>query len=413
MQNLKNTMCFKTWYDLTIHLPESYFYWCCKTIRDKEQIEPTKFDINILNEKGLDYFIKNPIIQKRKKELTSGIRSKECSDCWRSEDSSGVSFRTSYYGNDFSKKTDDDIIQESQQDLTRKIEIVLTNKCNSACVYCWEGLSSRWQKETGNKFEDTKQDEFDKIIRILNDYWTTELKNHRYLSISLLGGEPFFTEHLFYFIENFVNKLSIENQILEIEITTNLNYSQKVMDRFFNLIKNNNRVTYIINVSAEAIENKFEYIRWGSSWNTWDNNFEYLINKYYEHQNIKISIGSAHNSLSLPYALDFLKYIERKEIKFPIILTSNWVDFPYPMSVSALPASFKDNIQETIDYVNTMKTKIIRKSDYIRNLETIKSMLGTANDEKSKIFFHTLEKRRNISFSDVFPHFSELVKTDK
>ena len=228
---MHNTMCFKTWYDLTIHLPEQYFYWCCKTILDEDQINPTKFDAETLS---LDYILNNPVIQKRKQELASGIRSRECKECWDNENATGSSFRTAYYGNDFSNLTDDYLKVLPEKDLTRKIEIVLTNKCNSACVYCWEGLSTRWQKETGNKFKDTDDLVFDKVIEVLKEYWNTELKNKKYLSFSLLGGEPFFSNHMFDFIEKFINTLDIsDNQTIEIETTTSLNFNHKIFDRFF------------------------------------------------------------------------------------------------------------------------------------------------------------------------------------
>lgn len=416
MQNdPKKSMCFKTWYDLTIDLPEKYFYWCCKTIRTKEQIDPTRFDVDNIS---LDYIINNPIIKNRKKELLTGVRSIECADCWNNEDASGSSFRTAYYGNaNLHKLSPVDLRNIENQDLTRKIELVLTNKCNSACVYCWEGLSSRWQKETKKFFDDTDDIIFEKVIEILKEYWETELHKKSYISFSLLGGEPFFTDHMFYFIDNFINKLDIQNQRIDVEVTTNLNFTKKVFDKFINAISKNTNVNYNLIASGEAIEDKFEYIRWGSKWNTWDSNFD-IINHYAEQlPNLTVSLGSAHNYLSLPYLKDFLSYIETKNIKKPVALVANWVEFPYPLSIRMLNHEHIHNIDECIEYLNSMKTKLIRKDAYIAALKTMKNMINTdvTNDDvkASRTFFKNLEQRRNISFSDVFPHFDDNFKTDK
>jgi hypothetical protein len=405
MATIKDTMCFKTWHDLTIDLPQKHIYWCCKTVLDKSQIEPATFTEHTLS---LDFIKNNPIIKQRKQELMTGIRAIECKECWDSEDLTGNSFRTNYQANSFSNKTDSQIIELARQDLTKKIEIVLTNKCNSACVYCWEGLSSRWQKETGKYFNDTEIEILDKTIDVLTEYWQTDLQHKNDIEISLLGGEPFFTDHMFYFIENFCNKIDNENII--VNITTNLNYNSSLLEKFFNIIEDS-KIRYNIVVSAEAIENKFEYIRWGSKWKTWDDNFDVLLVKKLEYENVTITIGSAHNFLSVPYINDLLNYIENKKIKFPIQLSSNWVEFPPELSVKNLQPHHKLNIDDAIENVRNMKTKIINRKQYINTLTSIKNQVGTLNVDKS--FYDVLEKRRNISFSDVFPHFHELVKTDK
>ena len=107
------------------------------------------------------------------------------------------------------------------------IELELTNKCNMACVYCWEGLSSRWQKEVGRHHPDTDDKIFDKVIELLKEYWHSSLNHHQKVNFSLLGGEPFFSNHMFKFIEDFVieiNDTKKDFKEVEITVTTNLNF---------------------------------------------------------------------------------------------------------------------------------------------------------------------------------------------
>ena len=166
--NLKNSMCYRTWNDMIISLTKKSVSWCCKTKHTPEQDIQTTFDLETLEEQGLDFFINHPVLKKRKYELSSGIRSNDCRRCWETEDSSGSSARTQYIENvhpvwknrlqnaiDNPKTAISFHNSMKDYDGTKFIEIELTNKCNMACVYCWEGLSSRWQKELKRPMPDT------------------------------------------------------------------------------------------------------------------------------------------------------------------------------------------------------------------------------------------------------------------
>lgn len=399
-RDIKDTMCFKTWYDLTLNLPDKNFYWCCKTQRNEEQLAPTRFDADTLS---LDYIINNPIIKKRKKELSTGIRSQECIDCWNNEDRSGTSFRTTYQNN----KNNIDLTDIVSKDLTQKIEIILTNRCNSACVYCWAGLSSRWQKEVGEFFDDTQDEILNKSIEVLHEYWNTELHKRNEMTFCLLGGEPFFTNHMFYFIENFINKIKITNRVT-VEITTGLNFTEKTFQKFIDLIKDNKNVHYKLIVSAEAIGDKFEYIRWGSNWNKWDINFDAACKHASELTNLTLKIGSAHNYLSLPYVKEFLEYIENKKIRIPIQMTTNWVEYPYELSINMIDKKYCDDIDDAIQYLKGMKTKIILKKELINSMQTMRSMVASDVSgielQRRQDYLDKLQQRRNIDFNSVFKH---------
>ena len=53
------------------------------------------------------------------------------------------------------------------------------------------------------------------------------LKDREHVNFSLLGGEPFFTEHMYKFIEDFmvnINDTKRKEQIVVITVTTNINF---------------------------------------------------------------------------------------------------------------------------------------------------------------------------------------------
>ena len=437
LHNMKNTMCFKTWNDLIISLPNRTIKWCCKTQTPPEYDEALKFDLDILEEQGLDFFVNHPVLKQRKYDLSGGTRSPDCAGCWKSEDISGESVRTTYNNQyqpmwkrrfEMSQNHPKKSIQFHQEmqkhDGFNFIELELTNKCNMACVYCWEGLSSRWQKEVGRHHPDTDDKIFDKVIELLKEYWHSSLNHHQKVNFSLLGGEPFFSNHMFKFIEDFVieiNDTKKDFKEVEITVTTNLNFPKSKFNKFLKLVERTPNITYNMQLSGEAVGKRSEYIRWGLNWDNWMQNIDAFFINSKRLNNLVVGFGCAHNSLSFLYFKEWLELIENKVIehdfKRPIYMHHNWVDNPFPLSVAMIDSKHLDTIDDIINYYDNMQAKIVPKSRYRSLLETLRSHVASdvSDNDKEDAFryFDTLEQRRNISFSDVFPHFSELIKTDK
>ena len=93
LHNLHNTMCFKTWNDIVISLPQRTVKWCCKTVYTKEQMKELTFNLDTLTE---DFLFNHPILQQRKHDLSGGIYNKDCELCWKTEKAGGQSVRTEY-----------------------------------------------------------------------------------------------------------------------------------------------------------------------------------------------------------------------------------------------------------------------------------------------------------------------------
>ena len=433
LHNLKNTMCFKNWNDIIISLPQRTVKWCCKTQHTPEQMKELTFDIDTLTE---DFLFNHPILQQRKYELSGGTRSTDCSGCWRTEDAGGESVRTSYNSNydypwrmrlqkagnhpNMAKQFHRDMME---RDNFKFIEIELTNKCNMACVYCWAGSSTRWQKEVGQRFPDTDDAMFDKTLNILNDYWDKKLVGQGHVNFSLLGGEPFFTDHMFKFIEEFIvniNDTHTEGQIVVITVTTNLNFPKKKFDKFIELVHRTPNIRYEMQLSGEALNKQSELIRWGLDFNKWDENLDLFFEKSKDIDNLIIGFGCAHNSLSLPYFKDFLVYLNDKINKYEydktILMHQNWVDNPVHLAVDSLEPHHADAIEEQIEYFQNMSGNFYKKQRYIRLMKTMKSLVESEVPVETKLIaqkqFKILEDRRKISYSECFPHFNELVNSN-
>ena len=435
VHNLKNTMCFKTWNDMIISLPQRTVKWCCKTQYTEEQQKQLTFDLKTLEERGVDFFTNHPILQQRKYDLSGGTRSPDCVGCWKTEDASGSSVRTEYNSNfdplwkhrlsvasNHPKKSISFHQSLQKHDGMRFIELELTNKCNMACAYCWEGSSTRWQKETGNRMPDTDDAIFSKVIDLLNEYWEGDLGKNNYVNFSLLGGEPFFTNHMYEFLENFIvnlNNTKLPEQKIIVTVTTNLNFPQHKFNKFIELVERTPNIKYNMQLSNESVGKRSEIIRWGLNWDAWDRNLDAFFTESKKHKNLILGFGCAHNSLSYPYFKEYLKYINEKVIhhdfKRTLIFHTNWVDSPNHLAVNMIDPNMSDVAQEIIDYFNNeFSASVWRKEKYTNVLHTLKKHVeSTVSDEdKENAFkqFKILEDRRKISFVEQFPHYNSIVK---
>ena len=415
----KDTMCYKTWNDIIISLPKKTVSWCCKTNLTAQQTKETTFDLDTLNTQGIDFLFNHPILQKRKNDLATGVRCPDCWVCWESEDRSGQSHRTLYTKSHESKE-----LWTGEFDYDTPftfIELELTNKCNMACVYCWPPLSSRWQKELKQRHPDTEDEIFHKVMELLSEYFNTTLAQSPFINISLLGGEPFFTDHMYIFLE-YLSKFHIKpEQKVSVIITTGMSFPTQKFKKFIELIERTPNITYVMQLSGEAIEKRAELIRWGLDFEKWNDNLDMFFTESARLTNERLAIGfgCAHSCLSLPYFKDFLVYINNKmkehaynlEIWFGV----NYIEEPQHLSISMLDSHHADAVTEQIEYMENEMPNIVRKDEYITMLKSLRNQILNANvtpemKQNASKQFKMLEDRRKVSYKSQFPHFDEIVK---
>ena len=410
----KDTMCYKTWNDIIISLPKKTVSWCCKTNLTEQQTKETTFDLDILNTQGIDFLFNHPILQKRKNDLATGIRCPDCHVCWESEDRAGESHRT-LYTKTYESKNPGPFAVDTPAIF---IELELTNKCNQACVYCGPQLSSRWQKELKQRHPDTEDVIFHKVMELFTEYYNTKLTDAPYINISLLGGEPFFTDHMYIFLE-YLSKLQVNSeQEITVTITTGMSFPKQKLDKFIELIGRTPNIIYIMQLSGEAIGRKTELIRWGLDFENWNINLDMFLTEAKRLDNLVIGFGCAHNSLSLPYFKEFLMYINSKLIEHKykklIWFHVNYIEEPDYLSISMLDKHHADAVTEQIDYMENEMINLYQKDVYVTMLKSLRSLILNSNvtpemKRKAAKEFKMLEDRRDISFKSQFPHFDELI----
>jgi len=140
----------------------------------------------------------------------------------------------------------------------QQLDVRWRNTCNGACVYCGPELSSRWAVELNDTKRMTKQAMSDSIEYVYDHIDTVK-------TLYLCGGEPMMMK------ENvkLVKIIADTRPELDIRINTNLS---NLNNPVYETIKDLPNIHWIL--SAEASEDRFEYIRYPLRWTTFINNFK-------------------------------------------------------------------------------------------------------------------------------------------
>ena len=203
---------------------------------------------NIKN-KPIEEILLGPINLTKQTNITVNKPAAGCHTCYELEHGKEgfdiISDRI-FYIREF-KKTPPDTYQPNKFDL-QTIDVRWTNLCNFSCVYCGPEFSSKWADELNVRTETPS----DKQSADFREYIYRHAKNLKH--VYLAGGEPLLMK------EN-LDLLKELTPDVNLRINTNLS---KVDTGVFDAVCKFKNVHWT--VSAETIEEEFEYIRFGGKW---------------------------------------------------------------------------------------------------------------------------------------------------
>ena len=171
------------------------------------------------------------------------------------------------------------------------LDIRWTNICNSACVYCAPAYSSKLAEELNI----LQVVDHQKITRI-KEFLIDKLKDIE--TVYLAGGEPMLTKENIWLLTN----LYRENPDCKIVVNTNLSI---INNEIFNLICKFEKVRFVL--SGEAVGEQYNYIRYGSDWETFVRNITTLMS---EHPTVKISFNLVYTALTTVSIFDYIDQIK-------------------------------------------------------------------------------------------------------
>jgi radical SAM protein with 4Fe4S-binding SPASM domain len=262
------------------------------------------------------------------------------------------------------------------------IDLHWDNTCNFKCVYCNPEQSSLIAQEQNLPVIRTNNDNIDKIIKLIveNQYNMKEL----YLS----GGEPLLVKH------NFKLLKQITNTDLPIRINSNISHAVKTNLVFDQLTRFKN-VHWTL--SADAMEDKFNYIRSGGNWDDFLNSIDNICKL--EHKlriNMVWFVGSADTMF------DTIRFfVEKYNITD---ITINQLDgHPY-LQVRNAPNSVKESAKEKLSKL--LDSNLIKhKSNSWYNIARCAQELEMPSEDSSGYasYFNRLDQLRGTNWRHVFP----------
>lgn len=369
-----NVYCPNKFNFLKIDLEKRLLYNCHKAY-------PHQIKSDWLEKNPGKLFNTDKMITERK-EMLDGIRNKSCSfQCYDAEDRGAPSERLHVLNRD-NKYYTNSLAQ------VETLDLMLNTDCNLSCVYCSGMFSSAHRKEVkkfgpysnmqGKNFNDL----YDRISQKEKNnsiFFQLVLKEVALMTnlktLTITGGEPLLSNHL----DLIINILDLNK--VNIQIFTGLGVSEH---RFNNIIeKIKNYKNFLLSISAEGLSQHFEFMRFGSKFQTFQKYLGILDNK-----NITFNFSCTLSNLSMFGLYDFYKKYQQYNFKFSHLSHPTF-----------LQKHILDNESKKILIEQWSK----HNDDFSYNV--LKGLEHPPSDDerlKLKTFLKELAMRRNISLN-IFP----------
>lgn len=223
---------------------------------------PGKNIIGDLNTHSIEEIINNHTVQQIKQNLYNDKADKNCIGCKKLEIHDAAQDYT------FLKDLYNPMFVSAEVDYSDTFAFTLSgidlhwgSTCNLKCITCWDQQSSAIAQEIGSPILNTSIEVADKLIDFIVARQTT-LKE-----IYLSGGEPTLIKHNLRLLTRLRKDLDFV-----IRINTNMTFSEDNL--IIQELKKFPKVLFTI--SADAILDRFNYIRRGADWNMFVRNLRVL-----------------------------------------------------------------------------------------------------------------------------------------
>lgn len=341
--------------------PTGSFRVCCNSNPKNNKIWKTENKEYKMFRDDINEVWNSPDYKKIRKQFIDGERPETCQRCFREEDAGIRSPRIGY--NEKWWKDDVKVAEEIPLDI-RYVDIRLGNLCNLKCRMCNPWSSSMWVKDW-NSIVDTAElapnaplsDEDLDWMGKLGEWPDKEQTGVNFVEIAhsieeiyLTGGEPTLALSQYKLFD-----YCIENDLasnIRLKYNTNLtNVPQKMLDYW----KHFKRVQ--LNASIDAVGDRDRYIRYPSTWEKIEENFDKLNGL----PNVAIQIHCTVQVLNVCALDQLFDWIKSKNIQDDQIYL-NILNHPECMNIRSLPIALKNLAQLRLaEYTHIPKVEDVIK----------------------------------------------------
>lgn len=311
------------------------------------------------------------------------------------------------------------------------LEVYFNNTCNLACVYCSPNLSSKWNEEI-RKFGDIKIKKFqieqhvthnDRYERMVADLWKYLEENNRYKTIrhyQILGGESLLQKELDQSLDFWA---AHPNPSLSINLITNMMIPHhqfiKKIEKVKALVDREAIFMLDLTASLDCWGPEQEYVRYGLDLNTWQQNFEYMLDKSW----CNLAVHSCISSLTIKTMPELIQKINQWNLKRP---AGQEIDHNFDLTIGRSqrvngmhPANFGSGVfdadfdaivaamPDSTEKQQTNKKQMIGQANFIKNSAVDINAIGVLID-----YLDQLDQRRGTKWSTTFPWLKEYQLTN-
>lgn len=314
-------------------------------------------------------------IEKIRKSMLNGEKPPECEKCWAVERLGLTSDRKiknqmlDYYWDRDIQFIQEDCQQHNYEPRVFKIDTSFN--CNAACIMCGASASSFWAKLTKQKYSDSVT--LEDIEKKVN-YSTA-------IAINFRGGEPLLSRTNFQVLEKL-----LENNNNKCSITFTTNGSIELNKKQIDLLSKFKNLGF--NLSIDASEKAFEYIRYPLSWKKLNENLQ-----EYRKLTDNISVSCTITNVSLLYYDRLVEWFNENKL-------------PYNYNLVYGPECFQPNALN-----EKVKNYIIENT----NSNLVKDLLKNhtnSDDEKYNLFKKQIayqDRLKGIHIKDYLPELYSIV----
>jgi len=280
----------------------------------------------------------------------------ECRRCQTTELASGSSIRIDSIRRDKLLKTfkDDYLI----------IGGVLDNVCNSACQFCYAGLSTTIGSLEKN------------VIKLENVTAFDRLPKDRIVELDINGGEPSYSKNYARLLDNLPQNVKIVR--INTNGTTVIKQIEQLLER---------KIKVIVTLSFDGTKQVHEYARFPIKWGKWDQvvrKYKHLADK---HKNLELGFWSTLNVYTINDLANMLLYADQ-------------VGIPFSYGVLEYPEQM--NIKYENEFTEQARKKF-EKSDILLLKQLAPSVASSYNNTNELVEFITKQDQvRKISYKDYY-----------
>ena len=325
------------------------FRVCCNSNPNTNQIiNPENNKPYKIYKHSIEEMWNSPTYTEIRRQLIAGEKPEMCVRCFR-EEAAGI--RSPRSG--FNEKWWNDTVTVAEEipvDV-RYVDLRLGNLCNLKCRMCNPWASSMWVKDWNHVVPTAKLDPditideetlaFMNVMTEWPDYKKTGLNfqdiAHTVEEIYLTGGEPTLAKSQYALLD-----YCIENDLakgIRLKYNTNLTNVPPKMIEYWQHFK---RVQ--LNCSIDAVGHRDRYIRYPSSWEKVEENFDKLNSL----DNVYIQIHCTVQALNVCVLSELLDFAERKGLRSEDQVYLNILNHPRGLNVRVLPKELKQLAEERL-----------------------------------------------------------------